>query len=50
MRNWKEFARKLLRPTFKVLSWNLPGGTPENHIKFHSGWPVSRLRSENGTF
>jgi hypothetical protein len=29
--NWKRLGRKRSWPNFKVLSWNSPGGTEENH-------------------
>jgi hypothetical protein len=36
MMNGKGFARKQLRPNFKVLFWHLPG-TEENHENPQSG-------------
>jgi hypothetical protein len=34
--NWKGFGRKLWA-NFKVLSWNLPGGTEKNYKNAQSG-------------
>jgi hypothetical protein len=36
MMNWKGFGRKWSWPNFKVLSWNLPGGTEEKYENLHS--------------